>query len=158
MSVSACNGFKTSDPLCSGKYRLAWRKQWRTHFQTMAVTKEQWEQILISPQQFDLEDLEEVRVNAMERSKACAKKGFGRGTGRGEGVGNSGDEPRRRACSPMDWEDWNESRQLAEEVISGTSHFCTPVHMMASRFKTWVAKWHRDHTSQLKTLSRQSRK
>ena len=30
-------------------------------------TKEQWEQILINPQQFDLEDLEEVRVNAMEK-------------------------------------------------------------------------------------------
>ena len=30
--------------------------------------------------------------------------------------------------------------QLAEEVISGSSHFCTPVDMMASRFKTWVAK------------------
>ena len=28
----------------------------------------------MDPQQFDLEDLEEVRVNAMERAKACAKK------------------------------------------------------------------------------------
>ena len=37
-------------------------------------TKDQWEQILMNPQQFDLEDLEEVRVNAMERAKACAKK------------------------------------------------------------------------------------
>ena len=37
-------------------------------------TKEQWEQILMDPQQFDLEDLEEVRVNAIQRAKACAKK------------------------------------------------------------------------------------
>ena len=37
-------------------------------------TTEQWRQILLDPQQFDLEDLEEVRVNAMQRAKACAKK------------------------------------------------------------------------------------
>ena len=28
----------------------------------------------MDPQQFDLEDLEEVRVNAMQHAKACAKK------------------------------------------------------------------------------------
>ena len=37
-------------------------------------TTEQWEQILMDSQQFDLEDLEEVRVNAMERARARAKK------------------------------------------------------------------------------------
>ena len=44
-------------------------------------TKEQWEQILINPQQFDLEDLEEIRINSMGCAKACAKR----------------DEPRRRS-------------------------------------------------------------
>ena len=44
----------------------------------------QWEQILINPQHFDLEDLEEVRANAVERAKACAKKAWQR------------DGPRRR--------------------------------------------------------------
>ena len=42
-------------------------------------TKVQWEQILMYPQQFDLEDLEEVRVNAMQRAKACAKKALAKG-------------------------------------------------------------------------------
>ena len=70
-------------------------------------TKEQWEQILINPQQFDLEDLEEVRANAMERAKACAKKIWQQDEPRVEGVGSSGDEPRRQACTQMDWEDWS---------------------------------------------------
>ena len=37
-------------------------------------TKEQWEQILMDPQQFDLEDLKEVRVNAMQRARHAPKK------------------------------------------------------------------------------------
>ena len=37
--------------------------------------------------------------------------------------------------------------QLAEEVTSGTEHLCTPVDMMASRFKTWVAKWQKTRDS-----------
>ena len=40
----------------------------------------------------------------------------------------------------MDWKDWDEAA-AAEEVIKGSEHFFTPVDMMASRFKTWVAKW-----------------
>ena len=42
-------------------------------------TKEQWEQILMDPQQFDLENLKDVRVNAMQRGKACAKKTLAKG-------------------------------------------------------------------------------
>ena len=42
--------------------------------------------------------------------------------------------------------------QLAEEVISGTSHFCTPFDMMASRFKTWVAKWQKTQDSAQDTV------
>ena len=42
-------------------------------------TTEQWQQILLDPQQFDLEDLEEVRVNAMQRAEACAKKALAKG-------------------------------------------------------------------------------
>ena len=33
----------------------------------------------MDPQQFDLDDLEEVRVNAMQRAKACAKKALAMG-------------------------------------------------------------------------------
>ena len=44
-------------------------------------TFEQWKQILLDPQQFDLDDLEEVRVNAMQRAKACAKKALAMGRG-----------------------------------------------------------------------------
>ena len=42
-------------------------------------TTEQWRQIFMDPQQFDLEDLEEVRVNAMQRAKACDKKALAKG-------------------------------------------------------------------------------
>ena len=34
---------------------------------------------MLDPQQFDLDDLEEVRVNAMQRAKACAKKALAMG-------------------------------------------------------------------------------
>ena len=72
-------------------------------------TKEQWEQILMDPQQFDLEDLEEVLVNAMQRAKACAPKSFGKGTSRGERVSSNGDDPRCQTGTPLDWEDWSEA-------------------------------------------------
>ena len=51
-----------------------------------------------------------------------APKSLGKGTSRGEGLGSSGDEPwtGRIGAKP----------QLAEEVTSGTSHYCTPVDMM----------------------------
>ena len=48
-------------------------------------TSEQWRQILLDPQQFDMEDLEEVRVNAMQHAT------------------------RRQTCSQMDWEDRDEA-------------------------------------------------
>ena len=63
----------------------------------------------MDPQQFDLDDLEEVRVNAMQRAKACAKKALAMGRAAAKGVGSSGDESRRQACSQMDWKDWNEA-------------------------------------------------
>ena len=37
--------------------------------------------------------------------------------------------------------------QLAEKVINGASHSFTQLHMMASRFNTWVAKWQKTHES-----------
>ena len=43
------------------------------------LTKEQWEHILMDPQQFDLEDLEEVRINATRRAKARAKEALAKG-------------------------------------------------------------------------------
>ena len=42
-------------------------------------TSEQRRQILLDPQQFELDDLEEVRVNAVQRAKACAKKALAMG-------------------------------------------------------------------------------
>ena len=66
-------------------------------------TSEQWRQILLDPQQFDLDDLEEVRVNAVRQES------LGKGTRSCEGVGGGGIEPRRQACSQMDWKDWDEA-------------------------------------------------
>ena len=99
---------------------------------------EQWKQILINPQQFHLEDLEEVRVNAMERAKAMCQESLGKGTSRG-----GGDEPKRQVRTSVDEQERASGAkpQLGEEVISGTTHFCMPVDMIASRFKTSVAKW-----------------
>ena len=54
----------------------------------------------MDPQQ-DLEDLEEVRVNAMQHAKACAKKALAKG----------------RAAA----KEW--AAAAAEEVINGSEHF-----------------------------------
>ena len=103
-------------------------------------TTEQWRQILLHPQQFDLDDLEEVRVNAMQRAKACAKKAVAKGRAAAKewamAAMDQGAKMAHRWTGRI-----GTKPQLAEEVISGSSHFCTPVDMMASRFKTWVAKW-----------------
>ena len=103
-------------------------------------TTEQWRQILLDPQQFDLDDLEEVRVNAMQRAKACAKKALAMGRAAAKewaaAALSQGAKLAHRWTGRI-----GTKPQLAEEVISGSSHFCTPVDMMASRFKTWVAKW-----------------
>ena len=103
-------------------------------------TTEQWRQILLDPQQFDLDDLEEVRVNAMQRAKACAKKALAMGRAAAKewaaAALSQGAKLAQRWTGRI-----GTKPQLAEEVISGSSHFCTPVDMMASRFKTWVAKW-----------------
>ena len=94
----------------------------------------------MDPQQFDLDDLEEVSSQRNAASQSLRQESFGNGTCSSEGVGSSGDEPRRQACSQRTGRIGTKP-QLAEEVITGSSHFCTPVDMMASRFKTWVAKW-----------------
>ena len=103
-------------------------------------TAEQWRQILMDPQQFDLDDLEEVRVNAMQRAKACAKKALALGRAAAKewaaAAMSQGAKLAHRWTGRI-----GTKPQLAEEVITGSSHFCTPVDMMASRFKTWVAKW-----------------
>ena len=106
-------------------------------------TFEQWKQILLDPQQFDLDDLEEVRVNAMQRAKAGAKKALAMGRAAAKewaaAALSQGAKLAHRWTGRI-----GTKPQLAEEVISGSSHFCTPVDMMASRFKTWVAKWQKN--------------
>ena len=97
-------------------------------------TKEQWEQKLKDPQQF--EDLEEVRVNAMHRAKACAKKAFAKGRAAAkEWAAMAMTQGAKLA------DRWTATKpQLAEEVISGTEHLCTPVDMMSSCFKTFSSQ------------------
>ena len=108
----------------------------------------QWEQILINPQHFDLEDLEEVRANAVERAKACAKKAFAKGraaaTDWAAAAMNQGAKLAHRWTGRI-----GGMPQLAKEVISGTSHFCTPVDMMASR----LAKWQKTQDSAQGTVT-----
>ena len=115
-------------------------------------TKEQWEQILTNLQQFDLEDLEEVRVNAMERALACAKKALAKG--RAAAKEWAAEAMNQGAKVAHCWTGRIGAKpQLADEVISGTSHFCTPVDMMAYRFKTWVAKCQKTHDSTQDTVT-----
>ena len=106
-------------------------------------TFEQWKQILLDPQQFDLDDSEEVRVNAMQRAKACAKKALAMARAAAKewaaAALSQGAKLAHRWTGRI-----GTKPQLAEEVISGSSHFFTPVGMMASRFKTWVAKWQKN--------------
>ena len=114
-------------------------------------TKEQWEQILINPQQFDLEDPEEVRVNAMQRAKTCAKKALAKGRAAAKEWAamamNQGAKLAHRWTGRI-----GAKPQLAAEVISGTVHFCTPVDTMASRFETCVAKWQKTQDSTRDTV------
>ena len=114
-------------------------------------TTEQWRQILLDPQQFDLEDLEEVRVNAMQRAKACAKKALamGRATAKEWAAAalSQGAKLAHRWTGRI-----GTKPKLAEEVIKGSEHFFTPVDMMASRFKTWVAKWQKARDTTQDTL------
>ena len=42
--------------------------------------------------------------------------------------------------------------QLAEEVISGTEHLCTPADMMASSRHAWVKKWQKTRDSTQDTV------
>ena len=72
-------------------------------------TSEQWNQILLDPQQFDLNDLEEVRVNAMQRAKACAKKALTMARAAAKEWAAAALSQRRQACSQMDWKDWDEA-------------------------------------------------
>ena len=113
-------------------------------------TTEQWRQILMDPQQFDLEDLEEVRVNAMQRAKACAKKALAKGRAAAKEWAAMMSQGAKLGTS-LDWKIGTKP-QLAEEVISGQEHICTPVDMMASRFKTWVAKWQKTRDSTQDTV------
>ena len=105
-------------------------------------TKEQWEQILINPREFNLEGLEEVRVNVTERAKACAKKALAEGRAAAKewaaAAMNQGAKLAPRWTGRI-----GSKPQLAEEV----THFCSPVDMMASRFKTWVATWQKRQDS-----------
>ena len=115
-------------------------------------TTEQWRQILLDPQQFDLDDLEEVRVNAMQRAKACAKKALA--MGRAAAKEWSAAALSQGAKLAHRWTGRIGTKtQLAEEVTSGSSHFCTPVDMMASRFKTWVAKWQKTRDTTQDTVN-----
>ena len=75
----------------------------------------------------------------MEGAKACAKKALAKGRAAAKecAVAAAMDQGAKLAHQ---WTSRMGAKpQLAEDVISGTSHFCTPVDMMASRFKTWVA-------------------
>ena len=105
---------------------------------------EQWEQTLNNPNQLDLEDLEQVRVNALERAKACAKNAMAKGRAAAKewtaaAMSQGAKLARRRTART------GAKPQLVEEVINGTSHFFTPLDMVASRFHTWAAKWQNTH-------------
>ena len=95
-------------------------------------TSEQWRQILLDPQQFDLDDLEEVRVNAVQRGKACAKKALAMGRAAAKewaaAALSQGAKLAHRWTGRI-----GTKPQLAEEVINGSEHFCTPVDRYYSR-------------------------
>ena len=80
----------------------------------------------------------------LDRSKACAKNAMAKGraaakewaaAARSQGAKLAHRRTARIGAKP----------QLAEEVINGTSHFFTPLDMVASRFNTWAAKWQNTH-------------
>ena len=115
-------------------------------------TEEQWEQILKDPQQFDLEDLEEVRVNAMHHAKACAKKALAKG--RAAAKEWAALAVAQGAKLAHLWIARSDTKpQLGEEVIDEQEHICTLVDMMALRFKTWAAKWQKAQDSTQDTVT-----
>ena len=103
---------------------MAWKKQQRIPPETTSWTKQQWEQILMDPQQFVVEDLEEVRVNAMHYAKACAEKVLAKGRAAAKEWATMAMTQGAKLAQR-----WTErigtKPQLAEEVISGTE---TPLH------------------------------
>ena len=78
------------------------------------------------------------------RQGVC-QESLGKGTSHSERVGSNGDDPRCQTGTLLDWEDWSEAAAGREEVTGVT--LCTPVDMMASSFKTWVAKWQKTQGS-----------
>ena len=65
----------------------------------------------MDPQQFDLEDLEEVGVICDGARQRMRQESLGKGTGRGEGMRCSGGiESRCQAGTPMDRQDRRRSR------------------------------------------------
>ena len=70
-------------------------------------TSEQWRQILLDPQQFDLDDLEESQRDAARQG--LRQESPGNGTRSGKGVGGGGTESRRQACTQMDCKNWDEA-------------------------------------------------
>ena len=87
-------------------------------------TNEQWEQTLNNTNPLDLGDLEEVRVNALERAKACAEDAMAKG--RAAAAMSQGAKLAHRRTARI-----GAKPQLAEEVINGTSHFFTPLDKVA---------------------------
>ena len=138
------SGFVTSDPHCSGKLQNGLSEAMANSPLVEGWTNEQWEQTLINTNQLDLEDLEEVRVNALERAKACAKSAMAKGRAAAKewaaAATSQGAKLAHRWTARI-----GAKPQLAEEVINGASHFFAPLDMMASRFNTWAAKWQK-HT------------
>ena len=93
-----------------------------------------------------------MRVNTMHRAKACAKKALAKGRAAAkewaalamaQGAKLAHRWTARSGTKP----------QLAEEVIDEQEHICTPVDMMAFRFKTWVAKWQKAQDSTQDTVT-----
>ena len=107
----------------------------------------------LSPQLLDLEDLEEVRANAMQRAMASAKKALSKGLAAANECEAAAAALNHGAKLVHAWPGRIGTKpQLAEEVVNGSEHFCTPVDMMASRFKTWVAKWQKTRDSTQDTV------
>ena len=72
-------------------------------------TTEQWRQIPLDPQQFDLEDFGGGASQCDAARQGTCQESFGKETCSGEGVGGGGIESRRQTCSQMDWEDRDEA-------------------------------------------------
>ena len=85
-------------------------------------TNEQWEQTLSNTTQLDLEDLEEVRVHALECAKACAKNAMAKERAAAKewaaAAMSYGAKLAHRRTARI-----GAKPQLAQEVINGASHF-----------------------------------